>query len=141
MFGGEARAQSWKSSLHIVGSPAIQLDARPQGFDSSVAQDEDDSTLLIWGRRKQKSKVTVSTFSPGQRFELTIEAASTRNGKSTGSIKLVDGMMDTDLIVNIQKKKAGLARLRYVANVTLEQGNTETEFADVHTVTYTITDQ
>ncbi len=134
-------AQAQQSGLHLVGSPAIQLNVVPQGLASDVAEDRNNSTRLMWGKRKRRSKVTVSTFSPGQKFDLEIEARRTKNGKSTGSIKLVDGMMDTDLIVNINKKKSGSARIRYVAKAGIEQGNTETEFADVHTVTFTITDQ
>lgn len=134
-------AQAQNASLILVGSPAVQLNALVSGFDSAVATDENDSTLLVWSKTKNKSKVTVSTFSPGQKFDLFVEATKTRSGKSTGRIKLVDGMMDTDLVVNIKKKKAGYAHIRYVTQVRIEQGNTESDFADVHTVTFTITTQ
>ena len=139
ILGTSAHAQ--KSGLRLVGSPAIQLNVVPSGLSSSTAQDKDSSTRLLWGKRKRRSKVTVSTFSPGQKFDLEIRAMRIKNGKAAPRIRLVDGMMDTDLIVNINKQKSGSARIQYVAKVSLEQGNTETEFADIHTVTFTITDQ
>jgi len=111
------------------------------GATTQTAESTDDSTTLFWGRPGTRSKVTVSTFSPGQRFDLFVEAEGVRNGKSNGAVQLVDGMMDTDLIVNIKSRKWGSARLRYTASASVEQGSTSTDFSDVHTVTYTITDQ
>ena len=64
-----------------------------------------------------------------------------RTEKSVGRVKLVDGMMETNLIVSIKRKKMGSASLRYSVAASLEQGNTDTDLTDVHTVTYTITDQ
>ncbi len=134
-------AQAQRSGLYLSGAPAIRLSARIGGIATSIARDSDDTTTLIWSGRKQSSKVTVSTFSPGQKFDLYVEATHSKNGKSVGRVKLVDGMMETNLIVSIKRKKMGSASLRYSVAASLEQGNTDTDLTDVHTVTYTITDQ
>lgn len=134
-------ADAQPSSLYLVGAPSVRLNARVGAIATATAKDSDDTTSLVWNGQEHKSKVTVSTFSPGQKFDLYVEAIRCRNGKSAGPIKLVDGMMAANLIVNIRQKKKGSAIIRYSVEARLEQGNTDTDLTDVHTVTYTITDQ
>lgn len=127
--------------LTIFGSPSIQLTPVFHALGESVATAENDSSVLSWGRTRSKSKVTVLTFSPGQRFSLSVEAKKPTNGKSKGAIDLVDGMKATDLIYNIANKKPGSAVLIYRAEAHIDYGSTETDPSDIHSVTYTLTDQ
>ena len=106
-----------------------------------VASDSDDSSILSWGKTRSKSKVTVQTFSPGQRYSLFVEARNATNGKSRGRIELRDGMKSTDFITKIKKKKQGSAVLYYLAEAHIDQGSTVTDPTDHHTVTFTLTDQ
>ncbi|NQV71836.1 hypothetical protein HQ496_01840 [bacterium] len=136
---GTAHAQN--NGLTIFGAPSIRLTPVFHSLSESVATAEDESSIISWGRTSSKSKVTVTTFSPGQRFALFVEAKNATNGKSKGRIGLVDGMKATDFIVNIANKRPGSATLFYLAEVRIEEGSTETEPTDIHSVTYTLTDQ
>lgn len=127
-------------SMQLVGSPSLQLSVSASGFGDEVAEDTDDSTVLIWSEGESRSKITVSTFSPGQQFDLYVEADDVDNGRSTGRIKLVDGMRDTDLVVGMNMNKSGSARIVYRARASVSDGNSQSGFSDVHTVTYTVTD-
>ncbi len=139
--GKGKKGGSWDSNrtLHLSGSPNIQLELEP-GLMDSEATDEDGSTQLVWGRGNSKSKITVSTFAPGQQFELEVEATDVDNAKSVGKIKLRDGMQDRNLLVNVKKNKIGSARLVYTASASIENGSSDSGSTDVHTVTYTVTD-
>jgi len=130
-----------KTKLSLVGAPNVRLDARLSGTGDVAAVDEDDSTQLTWKGAKRRSKVTVSTFSPGQRFDLFVEATEARNGVASGQIQLRDGMMPTDLIVNISRKKKGTSRIRYLAQASIEQGHTSMDVSDIHHISFTMTDQ
>ncbi len=130
-----------KTKLSLVGAPNIHLDARVSGVFESVAMDDDNSTELKWQGAKRHSKVTVSTFSPGQRFDLIIEATNTKNGVSSGQIQLRDGMMPTDLIVNLRRRKKGHSRIRYLVQASIEQGHTDLDVSDIHHISFTMTDQ
>ncbi len=139
----EASAQWWggsdNRSLYLWGTPNVQLDVDPTS-EGAGAQDEDNSTLLIWGRGRQNSKITVSTFSPGQQFDLFVEATNVSRANATGRIQLRDGMQETTLLTNVRKNNFGSARLVYTASASIENGSTEYGLSDVHTVTYTVTD-
>jgi hypothetical protein len=133
------RRDSGSRSLYLWGSPNVQLEIDPTA-QGSEAQDEDDSTYLIWGRGSSQSKITVSTFSPGQQFDLFVEATGVSQAKSTGRIQLRDGMQETTLLTKVKKDKYGSARLVYTASASIESGSSEYGMGDVHTITYTVTD-
>lgn len=127
-------------TMQLIGSPSVQLTIEPSAWGSEVAEDSDESTTLMWSRGQSRSKITVSTFSPGQQFDLFVEAVGVDNGQASGRIKLVDGMADTDLVVRLNKNKSGSARIVYTASASVSEGNSQSGFSDVHTVTYTVTD-
>ena len=137
----QAQKDCDNSGLYLMGAPQVELQVTPKTWGSGPSSDSDDSTNLIWSNAKNKSKVTVSTFSPDQQFGLFVEAVDVDNARSGGTIRLIDGMMDTDLIVNIKNKESGSARLVYTAEATIDQGSSDDGYSDVHTVTYTLTDQ
>lgn len=126
-------------SLYLWGSPAVQLEVDPSAMGDD-AEDSDQSTFLIWGRGNSHSKITVSTFSPGQQFDLFVEATDVNGAKSTGRIELRDGMQDTTMLTKVNKNKIGSARIVYTASASIENGSSEYGLSDVHTVTYTVTD-
>jgi|GEM_PF-1545293 len=126
-------------TLHLSGSPNVQLVLEPS-MNGNKAQDQDDTTQLVWGRGDTKSKITVSTFAPGQQYDLYVEATDVDNAKAAGKITLRDGMRDQVLLVNVKKNKIGSARLVYTASASIENGSSESGSSDVHTVTYTVTD-
>jgi hypothetical protein len=129
-----------KNSLHLLSFGTVNLDLSRTTAGGDLADDEDSNTMLIWMKPSYKSKVTVSTFAPDQKFVLTIEAKKVKNGKSVGAIRLVDGMLDTDLIVDLKKDRIGRATIRYRAESNIESGNSVDDGMDIHTVTFTLTE-
>lgn len=127
--------------LMMLGSGAVQLNISPSPYGGASYQDMDESTRIMWNRTQSRSKVTVSTFAPGQTYRLYAEAVDVKRGVSTGRVELRDGMHDTDLIVNIAKKKAGFANIRYIAEAAISDASSETGTSDQHTVTFTLTEQ
>lgn len=99
------------------------------------------NTHLHWYKPNRQSKITVSTFCMGQLFTLQAEANNVKKGVSVGAVLLRDGMAATDFIVNIPPQENGHAKITYVASATLDQGNSVESGADVHTVTFTLTEQ
>ena len=137
--GGKNGGHGGAPTLQLVGSPNVRLTLEP-GMLSAEAGDQDDTTELVWGKGRSKSKITVSTFSPGQQFDLFVEALNVKNARNVGRVQLQDGMRDQTLLVNVKKNKIGSARIVYSASSTIEDGSTEYGLSDVHTVTYTVTD-
>ena len=137
--GGKNGGSNDTRTLQLVGSPNVRLTLE-HGMTNGEAQDQDDTTELVWGKGGSRSKITVSTFSPGQQFDLFVEATSVTNAKQAGRVQLRDGMQDQTLLVDVKKNKIGSARIVYTASSTIEDGSTEYGLSDVHTVTYTVTD-
>lgn len=137
--GGRNGGSGDTRTLQLVGSPNVRLSLEP-GMSRIEARDQDDTTELAWGKGSSKSKITVSTFSPGQQFDLYVEAINVKNARNVGRVRLKDGMQDQTLLVNVKKNKMGSARIVYSASSTIEDGSTEYGLSDVHTVTYTVTD-
>ena len=87
-------------------------------------------------------KVGVSTICPGQRFSLSVLAIDLTVGIPAGEVPLTDGMLGRDFITDIAGRPPnGRCTLRYTASATFEQGSSLELGDDIHTVTYTITDQ
>lgn len=97
----------------------------------------DASAKLIWNRLRRPSKILVSTMAPGQQFGLSVEAERVKRGVAVGKVQLVDGMPSVELIVDAGLKRNGQCVLKYTASATPQQGIGQ----DVHTVTYTVTEQ
>ncbi len=135
----EVTAQN--GSLRIRNAPVVNLELRGAGLDGEILPVSDERTRITWKDSRTDSKITVSTFAPGQRFSLTVEAIQVKNGSSAGRITLEDGMMDKDLIRNIRKHKKGGAKLRYRASARMDQGNSLDAGMDVHTITFTLTER
>lgn len=132
-------AQAQKSGIRLHGPPTVRFDMTPDA--TGTATSENAETRLMWNRPKTRSKITVSTVSPGQSHRLTVEAEDVKSGIATGAVQLVDGMPDTNLIVNLDDKSAGMARIRYIASTGGDQDKPASASSDSHTVIYTITDQ
>lgn len=135
------RDSTAQTSIQIIGPPAVRLDPSWSFGNKEKATASDDSSTLQWEGGDQWAKISVSTFCPGQRYTLTVEARSAVNGDSEGAVNLVDGMRDTDLVVRVKKRKHGSAQLVYATEVLFEQGSTESSQSDIHSVTYTISEQ
>lgn len=140
LFGALATPAS-AQRLMMLGSAAVQLSVSPSPYGGETYQDTDDSTQILWDETRSRSKVTVSTFAPGQTYRLYAEAVNVKRGKPAGRVALRDGMNDTDLIVNIRKGKAGFANIRYIAEAAITDESSETGASDQHTVTFTLTEQ
>jgi hypothetical protein len=114
--------------LHVDGSTVVG--------GESVASDA--STLLLWVGRRRPKKITVETSAPGQVYALRVEVVGALGrGTAQPPITLVDGMSPQDLVRDIRNRQSGLGFVRYTASVAPGQESGE----DVHTVTFTMTDQ
>jgi hypothetical protein len=98
------------------------------------------STTLNYRRENFLTKITVTTFCPGQDFTLKVVATNVTAGTAAPEITLTHGMLAVDFITNIPRKppSTGSCTLRYTASATFAQGNSAEVGNDVHTVTYTI---
>ncbi len=138
---GPARdAAAQKNSLQLVNYGPVTLNLSRMMASGDLEAEDDSKTVLVWSRPMHNSKVTVSTFAPDQKFVLTVEAVKVKGGRAVGAVRLVDGMLDTDLIVGLKRKKHGRARIRYRAESAVEDGNSVDDGLDVHTVTFTLTE-
>ena len=122
------------SAIAILGGDiTLTLEPSPVAGDLLPASDS-TTCALTWTTNQGGQKVTVATHLASPRFALAVEARGVTGGASTGPIAL--DRTDRDFVVGITR---GLGRcdLAYTATPT---GYTGPE-ADVHVVTYTITDQ
>lgn len=90
------------------------------------------------------TKITVRTVCPGQNFNLTVVATAVPYGVAAPTVNLINGMLDTDFITDIQVKPPNAnqtASILYTASATFAQGNSAELGDDVHTVTYTFIEQ
>jgi hypothetical protein len=134
----DAAAQGRRARLLLLGSRNIRLNIQP-GF-SGAGSATDDRTNMLWLGASETTKMTVSTFAPGQKVALSVEAEGVTRGDATGVVQLVDGMADTDLIVNIPAGGIGFAGITYRAETSAEDG-IPPGGSETHTVTFTITEQ
>lgn len=120
------------------GSTTLTISTAIAGMQPNDATD--NASGLAWtASNGQGAKITTSTSAPGQSFSLFVTVDVTSGfGSSQGEVELTDGMLDTDLVINIPKKKSGTGTLTYRARATVSQGNSADDGDDVHTITYTI---
>ncbi|MDX1418694.1 MAG: hypothetical protein R3181_01900 [Rubricoccaceae bacterium] len=100
----------------------------------------DGGSRLTWYDRRggpRFSKVTVSTVCPGQRYALRVTALGVVNGTPTGTVELIDGLPERDLVLNIAHRVDGSSMLRYDAAASPADGRGP----ETHVVTYTFTRQ
>lgn len=124
--------------LGLQGSSLVQLNISPDA--TGYGSDENADTRIRWRQVRNPSKVTVSTFAPGQTVRLTLDPENVVRGTPVGPVELTDGMPDADLIVNITERGAGSADLRYTAEINAEDG-LPPGGTERHTVIFTITEQ
>lgn len=135
-FPGRTRAQD----IQITGGN-ISMTVSSAVIGQEPAAVTDVSVSLRYRRQTFLSKITVATICPGQRFNLSVVALSAGSGTVAPAANLTNGMLATDLIVNIPAKPPAnfqTANLQYTASATFAQGNSTELGNDVHTVTYTI---
>ncbi|MGB6647310.1 MAG: hypothetical protein WBG01_02095, partial [Bacteroidota bacterium] len=101
------------------------------------------STIILWVNGTAARKISVATICPGQHFTLSVLATNTNGGIPAPEVQLTDGMLGVDFITDIPPRGAFISwcTLGYTASATFEQGNSLELGDDLHTVTYTITDQ
>lgn len=121
----------------LLGGPVeLYVDGSTVVGGQSVASDT--STLLLWVGRRRPKKITVETNAPGQVYTLRVEVVGAIGRASAQPpVTLVDGMFPQDLVRDIRNRQSGVGFVRYTASVAPGQGSGE----DVHTVTFTMTDQ
>lgn len=104
-----------------------------------------ESTVLEWRPDRDISKIIVSTWAPGQSFSLTIEAFDVEGiGTPSSPIALVHGMMPQDLLRNLTRNppiNRSSASIRYTATAPQINGVPVQSGVDIHTVTFTLTEQ
>lgn len=107
----------------------------------------DNSSEIYWDANfGVPAKMTVSTISPGQNFDLFLllsvpDQGAAAQGVVQPEVQLVDGMLDTDLMTGIPSTlpgRQGFGILEYRATATVADG-TSTELGDdSHIVTITL---
>ncbi len=131
-----ATAPQAQSMLLIGGPVELVVDGSTVVAGQSVATDA--STMLQWEGRRRQKKITVETSAPGQVYALRVMVVGkTGDGTPQPEVTLVDGMFAQDLVRDIKNKKEGQGFVRYTASVAPGQGIGE----DMHTVTFTLTDE
>lgn len=101
------------------------------------------STGMLFITGAATRKISVATICPGQHFTLSVLATNPSIGIAAPEVQLTDGMLGLDFITEIPPGLPflGFSTLQYTASATFEQGNSLELGDDLHTVTYTITDQ
>jgi hypothetical protein len=124
-------------SMLLIGGPVdLYVDGSTVVAGQSVATDA--STMLQWEGRRRQKKITVETRAPGQVYTLrAVVVGLSGDGAAQPEVTLVDGMFAQDLVRDIKNKKEGRGFVQYTASVAPGQGIGE----DIHTVTFTLTDE
>lgn len=131
-----ATAPHAQSMLLLGGPVELYVDGSTVVAGQSVATDA--STMLQWEGRRRPKKITVETQAPGQVYTLRVAIVGlSGDGMPQPEVTLVDGMFAQDLVRDIKNKKEGRGFVRYTASVAPGQAVGE----DVHTVTFTLTDE
>ncbi len=131
VFGLHAVAAAQTLAIH--GGLQIELLMDPVYAPTAT----DESARMNWTKVSTLSKVTVSTYAPGQQYNLLVEAVNPKRATSMGEVQLSDGAPAMDLVRDIQTRGGGHADLRYTTHVTASESHGQ----DVHTITYTLTVQ
>ncbi len=134
---GDVRAQGANGLLLTGGRVLIvidQVDAQGNLLPASSQK-----ARLIWGKRQESSKITVSMVRYGPEIRLTVEGINAQNSSPVGPVELDSGMPEMDFVVGIPPGLHGSVRLRYVADASTLSGALSTSGEVDHVVTYTIT--
>jgi hypothetical protein len=133
----EASGQIWV----LGGDAALNINTALPGQQPLPATST--SSMILWINGTQARKISVATICPGQKFSLSVLATGVTAGVPAPEVQLADGMLGVDFITDIPPRGPFLSwcRLGYTASATFEQGNSLELGDDIHTVTYTITDQ
>ncbi len=131
LFGLHASAASQTLAIH--GGLQIELVMDPVYAPTA----SNGSARISWNKASTRSKLIVSTFAPGQRYDLSVEAENAKRAISTGEVQLSDGAPAMDFLRDVEARRAGHADLRYRTQVTANESTGQ----DVHTITYTLTVQ
>ena len=130
------------------GTVSLTIDSATAGFEPD--NESDNFTELSWDADYGvTSKITVTTSCPSQNFSLFAELNITTFGSGSvgseqGEIELIDGMFDTDMVLNIppsQPGRVGSGTITYRASAGVADGNSTEHGDDLHTVTFTLTAQ
>jgi hypothetical protein len=141
-----AQADAQTLQLEVSGGPVVlTLDGARLGHGGGLLSAEHATSRLSWRPNWNPCKIVVSTHSPGQAFQLSVAVFDLEGiGTPLAPVALVDGMFPQDLVRDLQRDppiNTGRGTLRYVAEASVEQGNSISAGADVHVVTFTIVEQ
>jgi len=113
-------------NLSITGSSVIA------GQDLMTVSDQ--SSTLLWGTNSSGKKVTVRTNLAAPKYSLKVAAINPTSGTAASEVTL--STTSTDFLLNIGRS-SGSCAIRYTALALASQGTG----SDVHTITFTITNQ
>jgi hypothetical protein len=130
---------AWQAGAQhmAVSGGDVLLEIDPEANGKKGTRERDQRTQLVWSAPSQTTKITVETFCPGQRFDLTLRAKGISSGKSAGTVTLRDGAWPVDLIRDVRRRRSGKAKLEYEATI----GPNDTAGVDYHRVVFVMTAQ
>ena len=129
------------------GGGLITLNIVSAVAGSEPVEATDNSTEIYWDANfGVPAKMTVSTISPGQNFNLFLllsvpDQGAAAQGVVQPEVQLLDGMLDTDLMTGIPSTlpgRQGFGILEYRATATVADGTSSELGDDSHIVTITL---
>lgn len=145
-IGATNSAHAQELRFNSGGGP-INLTILSAIAGSEPVDASDNSSEIYWDANfGVPAKMTVTTISPGQNFDLFLllsvpDQGAAAQGVVQPEVQLIDGMLDTDLMTGIPSSlpgRQGFGILEYRATATVADG-TSTELGDdSHIVTITL---